>query len=459
MAVEGVEQLDTYFGEYLPALFYALLAPLTLFFILSFIHLPAAILLFLLIPLIPLSIAAVQTWAKKLLSRYWSQYTALGDSFLENLYGLTTLKIYDTDSLRQEKMEREAEHFRRVTMRVLTMQLNSITVMDIIAYGGAAAGAILAVKGIQNAALPFDYALFILLVSAEFFIPMRQLGSFFHIAMNGMAAGDKIFRLLGTKADPRGERVLTKNPRICAENLSFSYERDREILSHISLTALPGSRIAIVGESGSGKSTLAALLAGHLRAGEGQVKIDGIAPEEYAPESLNRQITYIGHQGYVFKGTLRENLQMAKPSATEEEMLFFLSLVRIDKLFEKEEGLDTPLLSQAANLSGGQRQRIVLARALLYDSWVYILDEATSNIDVESEEAILEAVRTLHGKKTVIVISHRLANIADADCIYVMEEGKLAESGTHRDLIAKGGYYCSLWNTQKELEAYRGGTL
>ena len=455
VAVEGVDQLETYFGAYLPQFFYAMLAPLTLFVILCFISFPAAIVLLVCVPMIPVAIAAVQTWAKKLLSKYWGQYTQLGDTFLENLQGLTTLKIYQTDGRQHERMNEESEHFRRITMKVLTMQLNSITIMDLIAYGGAALGMVMAVTQFAGRHVTLAGALLIILLSADFFIPMRQLGSFFHIAMNGMAASDKIFRLLDLPEESTG----TKQPKghaMAVKNLHFSYEADREVLHGVDMTFPEGSFTAIVGESGCGKSTIAAILTGKNRGYTGIVTLGGIPLTEVSEEALMRTVTYIGHASYLFKGSVRENLLMGKPNATDAELWAMLDKVNLADFLRSENGLDTLLTEQAGNLSGGQRQRLALARALLHDSPVYIFDEATSNIDVESENDIMAQIHALARTRTVILISHRLANVTGADNIYVMQSGSVVESGTHLTL-PKSGVYDHLWNAQQELESYAKG--
>ena len=455
VAVEGVDQLETYFGAYLPQFFYAMLAPLTLFVILCFISFPAALVLLVCVPMIPVAIAAVQTWAKKLLSKYWGQYTQLGDTFLENLQGLTTLKIYQTDGRQHERMNEESEHFRRITMKVLTMQLNSITIMDLIAYGGAALGMVMAVTQFAGGHVTLAGALLIILLSADFFIPMRQLGSFFHIAMNGMAASDKIFRLLDLPEESTG----TKQPKghaMAVKNLHFSYEADREVLHGVDMVFPEGSFTAIVGESGCGKSTIAAILTGKNRSYSGIVTLGGIPLTEVSEEALMRTVTYIGHASYLFKGSVRENLLMGKPNATDAELWAMLDKVNLADFLRSENGLDTLLTEQAGNLSGGQRQRLALARALLHDSPVYIFDEATSNIDVESENDIMAQIHALARTRTVILISHRLANVTGADNIYVMQSGSVVESGTHLTL-PKSGVYDRLWNAQQELESYAKG--
>ena len=454
VAVEGVDQLETYFGAYLPQFFYAMLAPLTLFVILCFISVPCAVVLFLCVPLIPMAIVAVQRWAKKLLSKYWGQYTALGDTFLENLQGLTTLKIYQADEFKQKEMNEESEKFRKITMKVLTMQLNSITIMDLIAYGGAALGVIMSVTQCIAGKVSLAGCLFIILISADFFIPMRMLGSFFHIAMNGMAASDKIFRLLDLPEYPAMLEKIEEDCSIICTKIHFSYEKEREILHGLDMTFQNGSFTSIVGESGCGKSTVSAILMGRNKEYEGSVTIGGKELKIIDEESLMENITYVSHQSYLFKGTVRDNLLMGNPKASDEELWAVLDRVNLLKFIKGEKGLDTELNEKASNLSGGQCQRLALARALLHDSPVYIFDEATSNIDIESENDIMAVIHALAGHKTVILISHRLANVIDSDNIYVMDCGNVAESGRHEELLKKNGMYAKLWNAQQNLENY-----
>ena len=454
VAVEGVDQLETYFGAYLPQFFYAMLAPLTLFAVLSTVSVLSAAVLLVCVPLIPVAIVAVQRWAKKLLGKYWGQYTALGDTFLENLQGLTTLKIYQADEFKQQEMNEQAESFRKITMKVLTMQLNSITIMDLIAYGGAALGVILAATQFASGKIGLDGCLLIILLSADFCIPMRLLGSYFHIAMNGMAASDKIFRLLDLpEPEPKTGRVPAGCTIEC-RGLRFSYEPEREILHGVDMSFPRGSFTAVVGESGCGKSTVSAILMGRNKNYSGSVTVGGTELSEIDEGSLMRAVTYVSHRSYLFKGSVRANLLMGKPDASDAELWQVLERVNLADFLRGEDGLDTQLAERASNLSGGQCQRLALARALLHDSEVYIFDEATSNIDVESENDIMREIHALAGVKTVILISHRLANVVSADNIYVMEGGNVAESGTHGQLLAGRGVYARLWAAQSELENY-----
>ena len=454
VAVEGVDQLETYFGAYLPQFFYAMLAPLTLFVVLCFVNVPCAVVLLICVPLIPVAIVAVQRWAKKLLAKYWGQYTALGDTFLENLQGLTTLKIYQADEFKQEEMNVEAEHFRKITMKVLTMQLNSITIMDLIAYGGAALGVILSVSQYRAGNVSLAGCLLIILLSADFFIPMRVLGSFFHIAMNGMAASDKIFNLLDLPEEEEKTQIIGKDCTIMCKDLRFSYEEDREILHGVDMNFPMGSFTSVVGESGCGKSTISSILMGKNKGYIGSVTIGGAELNQLNEESLLKNFTYISHQSYLFKGTVRDNLLMGCPSADDEKLWQVLDRVNLSNFLRREAGLDTRLNERASNLSGGQCQRLALARALLHDSPVYIFDEATSNIDVESENDIMREIHALAKRKTVILISHRLANVTASDNIYVMDKGCVVESGNHEELLKIGKTYATLWNTQAELENY-----
>ncbi|WP_321974127.1 ABC transporter ATP-binding protein/permease [Paratractidigestivibacter sp.] len=458
LSVEGCEQLETYFGQYLPQLFYSVLAPVTLFVVVAPISLPAAIVLLVCVPLIPVTIVAVQKVAKRILSKYWDQYANLGDSFLENLQGLTTLKIYQADAARHEAMNREAEHFRQVTMAVLSMQLNSIIVMDIVALGGAVAGMAVALFAAAAGAIDLFGCLFIILVSADFFLPMRQLGSYFHVAMNGMAAADKIFRLLELP-DPAARPLHpTSGDHFSLQRVGFAYEKDRPVLTDVTIDIPSCGMTAIVGESGSGKSTVAALVSGARDGYTGNVLLGGKQVRDMDRAALARYVTVVGLGAHLFAGTVRENLQMAAPNATDEALWRALEVARLADFLREQDGLDTRLEQNGENLSGGQRQRLALARAILANSPVYVFDEATSNIDVESEEAIMAAVRELSRTRAVVVISHRLANAVPARCIYVMERGRVVGQGIHRELLGSCKAYRDLWAAQSTLERYANDT-
>ena len=455
MSTEGVEQLEIYFGKYLPQLFYSILAPVTLFIILSFISLRASVVLLICVPLIPISIVAVQKIAKKLLNKYWGLYTTLGDSFLENLQGMTTLKIYQADEMKAVEMDEEAQNFRKITMKVLTMQLNSTSVMDIVAYGGAAVGMITAIHQYIAENITLGGTLIILLLASEFFIPLRLLGSFFHIAMNGMAASDKIFGLLDLEEGEAGESHFPQGTvEISLEDVHFAYEKDREILKEITMHFPANSFISFVGESGCGKSTLAGILTARNRGYTGSVKVGNVAISEIKENELMSHMTKITHNSYLFAGTVEENLRMAKPDASIEELENVLKKVNLFAFLKEQDGLKTILLEKGENFSGGQRQRLALARALLADTPIYIFDEATSNIDMESEEMIMDVIRELSKTKMILFISHRLSNVVDSDCIYMMKDGKIKEQGTHKQLMYQKGAYQKLFEKQKELESY-----
>ena len=455
VSTEGVEQLETYFGKYLPQLFYSLIAPVTLFIILCRVSLKASVILLICVPLIPISIVVVQKIAKKLLNKYWSIYTGLGDSFLENLQGLTTLKIYQADQQKADEMDVESQNFRRITMKVLTMQLNSTSVMDIVAYGGAAIGMVVAVTEFLKGNLTISGTLCIVLLASEFFLPLRLLGSFFHIAMNGMAASDKIFKILDLPEPEAGAKTLPEGALdISLSDVHFSYEEDREILKGINLNLPAGSFVSLVGKSGCGKSTIAGLLSAKNRGFSGEITIGGVPLSEVNETNLMEHVVLVRHNSYLFKGTVEENLRMAKPDATEAEMNEVLQKVNLLGFLQTQDGLQTKLLEKAGNLSGGQCQRLVIARALLKNAEVYIFDEATSNIDIESEELIMQVIHELAKTRTVLLISHRLANVVKSDQIYFLKDGEIKERGTHAELMEENGAYRHLYESQMALEHY-----
>ena len=458
-SVEGVEQLESYFGQYVPQFFYAFIAPITLFVLFGIAgSFKVAGVLLICVPLIPGAIMMVQKIAKKLLSKYWDQYAKLGSTFLENLQGMTTLKTYKADAYKNEQMNDESENFRRITMKVLTMQLNSIIIMDFFAYGGAALGIALAGKAFLDGSLTIRSTVFMILLSADFFLPMRKLGSYFHVAMNGMAASDRIFKFLSEEEPKEKNAGLPENGLdIRFSDVSFSYDDEKQILDHVSADIRENSFTGIVGESGSGKSTIASFIMGRNAIKQGSLTIAGLNVSDINEDNLLSTVNYVGFDSTFFKGTLRENLLLANPEATEEKLWEVLAECNIDGFFKEEKGLDTILTENAGNLSGGQKQRLALARAILHDAKVYIFDEATSNIDIESEELILSEIKKLSRTKTIIMITHRLMNVVDADRIFVMENGRISGTGAHAELLETDAVYRKLWDTQKELEEYGKG--
>lgn len=457
VSTEGVDQLEIYFGKYVPQFFYSLLAPVTLFVIVGGMSMKVAVVLLLCVPLIPISIIAVQKFAKKLLAKYWGTYTGLGDTFLENLQGLTTLKIYQADERYAKRMDEEAEKFRKITMKVLIMQLNSISIMDMVAYGGAAVGIILSILELKAGNITLAECFFITMISAEFFLPLRLLGSFFHIAMNGNAAADKIFRLLDTEEPEQGTVTDISGEKIEFHQVNFGYNKEKQVLKNVSFTIPEKSFVALVGESGCGKSTIASLLMGNHSANEGLVSIGGVNVKDIADAALYKKVTRVRHDSYLFKGTVLDNLRMGKADASQEEMFEALRKVDMYDTVMEKGGLLMQIEEKAANLSGGQKQRLVLARAILHDSDIYIFDEATSNIDLESEDRIMQVVQELVKNKLVILISHRLANVVKADQIFVVENGSIVEEGKHKELLEKNGTYHKLFCVQQELEKYSKG--
>ena len=458
IGVDGVEALEIYFGRFLPQLFYSALAPLTLFVVVSFISFKVALVLLICVPLIPLTIMAVMKIAKKLLSKYWGVYTNLGDSFLENLQGLTTLKIFDLDEEKNKEMNEDAENFRKITMRVLLMQLNSITIMDLVAYGGSAVGILIAISQFRSGIITPGGLLIIILLSAEFFLPMRLLGSLFHVAMNGISASDRIFDLLDIEVEEKpslsDEQMKSlDNIDIKLENVSYSYDKKRTILENINIDIKEKQTVAFVGESGSGKSTITSLLLKIDEVDKGAITFNGINLNDIPFDVLNKKVGFINHNAYIFNTTIRENIKMGKKDATDEEIYAVLKEANLDSFVKNlPNKLDTKVGEGGNLLSGGQKQRLCLARTIIKNPDIYIFDEATSNIDGESEEKIWESIEKLSKDKTVIIISHRLLNVKNADTIYMLENGVIAESGNHNELMLKGGVYKNLVDHQNDLE-------
>lgn len=453
--VEGVDQLELYFGKYLPQFFFAMLAPITLFAVLVFVSWKASVVLLICVPLIPLSIVAVQKIAKRLLSKYWGVYTNLGDTFLENIQGLTTLKVYQADERKNVEMNEKAEEFRRITMKVLTMQLNSVSVMDIVAYAGSAVGVVIAIIQVKNGTITLPQAFLIIMLAADFFLPLRLLGSFFHVAMNGMAASDKLFKLLDTKEDEHGAEIPENlDGDIEIKDLSFSYDGEKTVLNDISATFKKHELISIVGKSGCGKSTLASLLCGTTKGYSGSITIGGVEIKDIDEKTLMNNITAVNFNSYIFAGTVRGNMLIADKSASDEKMIEALKMVNLWSFLSEQDGLDTKLNQQGSNFSGGQRQRLAIARALLHNTPIYVFDEVTSNIDAESENDIMAVIHNMAKIKTVILISHRLENVVGSDKILLLDKGKIEESGTHSELMSLNKKYKLMYSTQAELEKY-----
>ena len=401
---------------------------------------------------------AVMKIAKKLLSKYWGVYTNLGDSFLENLQGLTTLKIFDLDEEKNKEMNEDAENFRKITMRVLLMQLNSITIMDLVAYGGSAVGILIAISQFRSGIITPGGLLIIILLSAEFFLPMRLLGSLFHVAMNGISASDRIFDLLDIEVEEKPslteeQMKSLENIDIKLENVSYSYDKKRTILENINIDIKEKQTVAFVGESGSGKSTITSLLLKIDEVDKGAITFNGINLNDIPFDVLNKKVGFINHNAYIFNTTIRENIKMGKKDATDEEIYAVLKEANLDSFVKKlPNKLDTKVGEGGNLLSGGQKQRLCLARTIIKNPDIYIFDEATSNIDVESEEKIWESIEKISKDKTVIIISHRLLNVKNADTIYMLENGVIAESGNHNELMLKGGVYKNLVDHQNDLE-------
>ena len=450
VGVEGIEQLDLYYSTYLPQFFYSMIAPLILFAICVPLDWRTAVMLIACVPLIPISIVAVSKYAKRIFAKYWGKYTSMGDVFLDSVQGLKELKIFKADARKHEQINESAEGFRKITMKVLVMQLASTTIMDLVAYGGAGAGIALAISGVMNGADPFN-VLFIVLVAVEFFLPLRSLGSAFHVAMNGASAGRKIFEILQAK-EPEWGSARADGTDIELDGVTISYDGKRDVLKDVTMKFPSKGMTAIVGESGCGKSTVVNLIGGAYRANAGQVKIGGKPIADVSRESWYSHLAIVSYNTYIFNESVRDNFRLARPDATDEMMHQALEKVDLAELIDRSGGLDMVVAEDGGNISGGQKQRLALAVNLVADKDVYVFDEATSNIDVDSEAVIMDNVCELAKTKSVIVISHRLANVVRASEIYFMRDGAVVESGSHDELIARGGEYAKLYNTQKALE-------
>ena len=451
VSMEGVEQLDLYYSSYIPQFFYAMLAPFILFGITVWIEWRVAVVLLCCVPLIPVSIIAVSKYAKKIFAKYWGKYTSMGDSFLDSVQGLKELKIFKADEAQHTKMNETSEDFRKITMKVLVMQLASTTIMDLVAYGGAGIGIAMAILSVIKWELAPISALFLILVAVDFFLPLRAFGSAFHVAMNGASAGKKILSLLEQPDPVWGEETVT-DTEIKVENVTFSYDGKRDVLKNVSMTFPKTGMTAIVGESGCGKSTVVHMLFGAFRPKGGAVTVGGKELESLSRESYYSHLAVVSYNTYIFNETVRANFMLANKAVTDEEIYGALEKVNLADFIRENGGLDKVITEDAANISGGQKQRLALAVNLVAHKDIYVFDEATSNIDIESEAIIMANIKALSREKAVIVISHRLANVTPADLIYYMESGELKESGTHSELMERNSGYAKLYTTQKNLE-------
>ena len=451
LSMEGVEQLDLYYSAYIPQFFYAMIAPIILFVVTVRINWAVALVLLACVPLIPMSIIAVSRYAKKIFAKYWGKYTSMGDSFLDSVQGLKELKIFQADAAQNIKMNETSEEFRKITMKVLVMQLASTTIMDMVAYGGAGLGIALTIHAVVNGTLSAYAALFLILVAVDFFLPLRAFGSAFHIAMNGASAGNKILSLLA-QPDPVWGNETVDSTKIAIKDVTFSYDGTRDVLKHVSVSFGSTGMYAIVGESGSGKSTVVNLLLGAYHPQQGSILVGNKPLETLNRKAYYSHISVVSYNTYIFNETIRQNFMLAKADVTDEEIYNALKKVNLYDFIIGNGGLDKIITEDAANISGGQKQRLALAINLVANKDIYIFDEATSNIDIESEAIIMNNIKELSKEKSVIVISHRLANVIAADTIYYIEDGKVKEHGTHAELMNMHEGYAKLYTTQKNLE-------
>ncbi|WP_338948994.1 ABC transporter ATP-binding protein/permease [Fusobacterium nucleatum] len=455
LSVDNIEQLEVYFGGFLTQFYYCIVSSFILFFSIAYFNLKIAFILLGFSLAIPLSLYIILDKVKKIQKKYFAKYMNVGTLFLDSLQGLTILKIYGTDEKREEEIAKMSEEFRIETMRVLKMQLLSIAAINWIIYAGTILAIVTSIKLFLNGSLGLFPMLFIFMLAPEFFIPMRTLTSLFHVAMTGVSAAENIISFVDSpERNNNGNKEFKNENKIKVSKLNFSYPDGTQSLKDIDMSFKKGNLTAVVGHSGCGKSTLVSVLAGELKSKKNEIFIDNVDIQNIKIEDKIKNILKITHDSHIFSGTVRENLTMANENLSDETMIEVLKKVKLWDIFSKNKGLDTSLESQGKNLSGGQAQRAALARALLYDASVYIFDEATSNIDIESEEIILNIIYSLSKEKTVIYISHRLPAIKNADCIYVMDKGKVIENGKHDELYAKKELYYNMYKHQEELETY-----
>ncbi|MBQ9510256.1 MAG: ABC transporter ATP-binding protein/permease [Clostridia bacterium] len=456
-SMEGIEQLDIYFTTYIPQFFFAMIAPFVLFIITVWIDWRVALVLLAMVPLIPMSIIAVSKYAKKIFAKYWGKYISMGGEFLDSVQGLKELKIFKADARQHNKINESAEEFRKITMKVLIMQLASTTIMDTVAYGGAGLGIMMVILNLANGwgfgggVAPVAGALFLILVAVDFFLPLRAFGSAFHVGMNGASAGRNLLSILELEEPTWGDR-LVDGKEIELKDVTFSYDGQRDVLKHVDMSFSEKGMTAIVGESGCGKSTVVNMIVGAFTPSGGEITVGGTPIHDYSLASYYGALSVVSYNTYLFNSSVRDNFRLAKPTVTDEEIFDALKNVNLDKFILSEGGLDKVINEDAENISGGQKQRLAMAVNLVADKKIYVFDEATSNIDIESEAIIMDNIRTLAKEKTVIVISHRLENVVHADRIYFMDAGEVKECGTHQELMTLDGGYKKLYSMQKMLE-------
>ena len=449
ISLEGIEQLDIYYSSFIPQFFYSLIAPIILFLVSVFLNWRVAVVLLACVPLIPLSIMLFAKKAKHTVNKYMGIYNQMGDTFYDSISGLNELKIYNYEDEQGKLIDKRAEEFRKITMKVLVIQLFSIVIMDLVAFVGAAVGIVFSLQA-ANTGLTIAFSLFLILIAVEFFLPLRALGSTFHVSLNGAGAAEKISYLLTIPTYKWGNEV-PKEYDIQIKNLSFSYINNIEVLKNVNMNFPKKGLVGIVGKSGCGKSTIANILIGALRVEKGEVLIGGVNLYNMNKDNYYENISIVSNESYIFNDTIRNNFCMVNPNVSDEEIIKSIKKVNLEYLLESN-NLDTIILGEGKNLSGGEKQRLILATQLIKKRKIYIFDEATSNIDIDSEEVIMKNIYNLSNDTLVIVITHRLKNIINANHIYLLEEGKIIEKGTHKTLMDLNKEYSALYKTQKSLE-------